>query len=104
VLQAAEDNAALLTVGARSADMLAALELAQFLVGRLRVGWNESGLWSPQAAAGTDAAEVEAMEDELYFRLRGVQRAVMLRAGELLAEEATTLKTLCDSLPMGRVG
>lgn len=104
VLQAAEDNAALLTVGARSADMLAALELAQFLVGRLRVGWNESGLWSPQAAAGTDAAEVEAMEDELYFRLRGVQRAVMLRAGELLAEEATTLKALCDSLPMGRVG
>jgi len=104
VLQAAEDNAALLTVGARSADMLAALELAQFLVGRLRVGWNESGLWSPQAAAGTDAAEVEAMEDELYFRLRGVQRAVMLRAGELLAEEAATLKALCDSLPMGRVG
>lgn len=104
VLQAAEDNAALLTVGARSADMLAALELAQFLVGRLRAGWNESGLWSPQAAAGTDAAEVEAMEDELYFRLRGVQRAVMLRAGELLAEEAATLKALCDSLPMGRVG
>jgi hypothetical protein len=104
VLQAAEDNAALLTVGARSADMLAALELAQFLVGRLRVGWNESGLWSPQAAAGTDAAEVEAMEDELYFRLRGVQRAVMLRAGELLADEAATLKALCDSLPMGRVG
>lgn len=104
VLQAAEDNAALLTVGARSADMLAALELAQFLVGRLRVGWNESGLWSPQAAAGSDAAEVEAMEDELYFRLRGVQRAVMLRAGELLADEAATLKALCDSLPMGRVG
>jgi HD domain len=104
VLQAAEDNAALLTVGARSADMLAALELAQFLVGRLRVGWNESGLWSPQAAAGSDAAEVEAMEDELYFRLRGVQRAVMLRAGELQADESARLKALCDSLPMGRIG
>lgn len=102
VLQAAEDNAALLAVGAGSADMLAALELAQFLIGRLRAGWNESGLWSPQAAAGSDAAEVEAMEDELYFRLRGVQRAVMLRGGELLADEAARLKLLCDSLPMGR--
>ncbi|MFT3954463.1 MAG: HD domain-containing phosphohydrolase [Piscinibacter sp.] len=104
VLQAAEDNAALLAVGARSADMLAALELAQYLIARLRIGWNESGLWSPQAAAGADAAEVEAMEDELYFRLRGVQRAVMLRAGELLAEESARLKLLCDSLPMGRAG
>lgn len=102
VLQAAEDNAALLAVGARSAGMLASLELAQFLVARLRIGWNESGLWSPQAAAGTDAAEVEAMEDELYFRLRGVQRAVMLRAGELSADEASRLTTLCESLPMGR--
>lgn len=104
VLQAAEDNAALLAVGARSAGMLASLELAQFLVARLRIGWNESGLWSPQAAAGTDAAEVEAMEDELYFRLRGVQRAVMLRAGELSADEASRLTTLCESLPMGRAG
>ena len=104
VLQAAEDNAALLAVGARSPDMLAALELAQFLVGRLRIGWNESGLWSPQAAAGTDAAEVEAMEDELYFRLRGIQRAVMLRASELSADEASRLTTLCESLPMGRTG
>lgn len=104
VLQAAEDNAALLAVGARSAGMLASLELAQFLVARLRIGWNESGLWSPQAAAGTDAAEVEAMEDELYFRLRGVQRAVMLRAGELSADEASRLTSLCESLPMGRAG
>lgn len=102
VLQAAEDNAALLAVGARSPDMLAALELAQFLIGRLRIGWNESGLWSPQAAAGTDAAEVEAMEDELYFRLRGIQRAVLLRASELSADEASRLTTLCESLPMGR--
>ena len=102
VLQAAEDNAALLAVGAGSPDMLAALELAQFLIGRLRAGWNESGLWSPQAAAGSDAAEVEAMEDELYFRLRGVQRAVMLRASELTAEEASRLTVLCESLPMGR--
>ena len=104
MLQAAEDNAGLLAVGERSVNMHSALELAQFLVGRLRAGWNESGLWSPQAATGTDAAEVEAVEDELYHRLRGVQRAVLLRAGELPADEAATLAALCESLPMGRVG
>ena len=70
---------------------------------RLRIGWNESGLWHPQAATGVDAAEVEAMEDELYFRLRGIQRAVLMRAGELPAEEAAVLAALCESLPMGRM-
>jgi len=104
VLQAAEDNVALLGAGERSPALRAALELASFLVARLRVGWNESGLWHPQAASGADAAEVEAVEDELYFRLRGIQRAVLMRAGELPAEEAATLAALCDSLPMGRMG
>jgi len=103
VLQSAEDNIALLAVGERSPAMANALELASFLVARLRVGWNESGLWHPQAATGVDAAEVEAMEDELYFRLRGVQRAVMMKAGELPAAEAGALAALCESLPMGRM-
>ncbi|MGD9835846.1 MAG: HD-GYP domain-containing protein [Piscinibacter sp.] len=102
VLQSAEDNIALLAVGDRSPAMAQALELASFLVARLRIGWNESGLWHPQAATGLDAAEVEAMEDELYFRLRGVQRAVMMKAGELSATEAGALAALCESLPMGR--
>jgi hypothetical protein len=103
VLQSAEDNIALLVVGDRSPAMAKALELASFLVARLRIGWNESGLWHPQAATGLDAAEVEAMEDELYFRLRGVPRAVMMKAGELPADEAGALAALCDSLPMGRM-
>ncbi|MGE4052249.1 MAG: HD-GYP domain-containing protein [Piscinibacter sp.] len=102
VLQSAEDNIALLAVGERSPAMAQALELASFLVARLRIGWNESGLWHPQAATGVDAAEVEAMEDELYFRLRGVQRAVMMKAGELSAAEAGALAALCESMPMGR--
>lgn len=102
VLQAAEDDIALLAVGERSAAMMQVLELASFLVARLRIGWNESGLWHPQAATGADAAEVEAMEDELYFRLRGVQRAVSMKAGELPAAEAAALAALCESLPMGR--
>lgn len=104
VLQAAEDNVALLAVGDRSPALGAALELASFLVARLRIGWNESGLWHAQAASGVDAAEVEALEDELYFRLRGIQRAVLMRAGELPPDEAAALAALCESLPMGRMG
>jgi hypothetical protein len=104
VLQAAEDNVALLAVGDRSPALQAALELAAFLVARLRMGWNESGLWHAQAASGVDAAEVEALEDELYFRLRGIQRAVLMRAGELPADEAAALAALCESLAMGRTG
>ena len=48
-----------------------------------------------------DAAEVEAVEDELYFRLRGVQRAALLLAGQLPADEAGTLNRFCDTLAMG---
>jgi len=78
-----------------------ALGLSKFLLTRLRAGWNESGLWNPQALVSADAAEVEALEDELYFRLRGVQRATLLLAGTLPAQEAAALAELCDSLAMG---
>ncbi len=78
-----------------------ALKLAEFLLGRLRTGWNESGLWNPSALLSADATEVEALEDELYFRLRGVQRAALLRAGTLQAPQAQQLQDLCDSLAMG---
>ena len=77
------------------------MELAQFLISRLRAGWNESGLWSVDAISATDAAEVEALEDELYFRLRGVQRATLLAAGKLPPEEAAVLDEVCNSLAMG---
>ena len=58
-------------------------------------------MWNPQALVSADAAEVEALEDELYFRLRGVQRATLLLAGQLPAPEAASLGELCDSLAMG---
>ena len=51
--------------------------------------------------SSADAAEVEALEDELYFRLRGVQRATLLAAGRLPPEEAAVLDEVCDSLAMG---
>lgn len=101
VLEAAERRVDALAAQARLPALQQALELAAFLLGRLRTGWNESGLWNPSALLSTDAAEVEALEDELYFRLRGVQRAALLRAGTLPAPEAQQLQELCDSLAMG---
>ncbi len=101
VLCAAESNVAALAALARSPALQQALALSQFLIARLRAGWNESGMWNPRALSGADAAEVEAVEDELYARLRGVQRATLRLAGELPAAEAATLGAFCDSLAMG---
>ncbi len=102
VLNAAEANVAVVAGRSRLLQMKKALELAQYLISRLRTGWNESGLWSNlDTMAAADAAEVEALEDELYFRLRGVQRATLLAAGKLPPEEAAVLDEVCESLAMG---
>ena len=101
VLQAAEGAVSGMARQATLPALKEALALAQFLLARLRTGWNESGMWNPRALAAPDAAEVEAVEDELYFRLRGIQRATLMRAWQLPPEEAAALTRLCDSLAMG---
>ena len=101
VLQAAESHVAELAARTAHQALKDTLVLAQFLLGRLRSGWNESGMWNPRALASADAAEVEAVEDELYARLRGIQRAMLLRAGQLPKAESAELSTLCESLAMG---
>ena len=101
VLAQAEAHVAQHAAQATLPALQGALGLATFLLTRLRIGWNESGLWNPQALISADAAEVEALENELYFRLRGVQRAALLLAGQLPAPEAASLGELCDSLAMG---
>jgi hypothetical protein len=55
-------------------------------------------LWSASAVSARDAAEVEAIEDELIFRLRGVERAALLRAGELAPGDSARLGRLCEAL------
>ena len=100
-LTAAETQVAELLPKAQLPALKSALVLSQFLIGRLRTGWNESGMWNPSALLSADAAEVEAVEDELYFRLRAVQRAALLLAGQLPPAEAATLTGFCDSLAMG---
>lgn len=101
VLHAAERQVSALADQAKAVPLKGALALAGFLLQRLRTGWNESGLWNPQALASADAAEVEALEDEIYFRLRSIQRATLLHAGELPADEAAALQALGESLAMG---
>ena len=91
-----------LTDDGNSPALKDALALSQHLIGRLRAGWYASGLWNSEALQATDAGEVESVEDELFFRLRSIERATLLRAGELPAPEAERLSELCGSLDTGR--
>ena len=84
--------------GAESSALKEALALSRHLLGRLRTGWFASGLWSAEAIAEQDAAEVEAVEDELYFRLRSIERAARLSAGDLPPADAERLEQLCAEI------
>jgi HD-GYP domain-containing protein (c-di-GMP phosphodiesterase class II) len=87
-LQAAERSTEALHQSAQSAALKDAMGLAEHLLSRLRTGWNASGLWSQQDMTEQDVAELEAVEAELLFRLRGIQRAALLRAGTLTGDDA----------------
>ena len=97
-LQAAQFRADALVPNAESPALRDALELTQHLLARLRTGWYASGLWSHEALTPQFAAEVEAIEDELFFRLNAIERAAQLRAGDLPPPDADRLDLLCDSL------
>ena len=99
-LRAAHDSTTALAAGADTASLREALKLADYLLGRLRAGWFASGLWSTEALSAQDAAEVEAVEDELFFRLRSIERAALLRAGDLPAADAARLEELCAAMRM----
>jgi hypothetical protein len=100
-LHEALQQAEMLQRAAETAGLKDALGMAQHLLQRLRAGWNASGLWSADTRAVQDAAEIEAIEDELRFRLQAVQRAALLRAGDLPAEDAWRLQLLCERLAGG---
>jgi hypothetical protein len=100
-LQGAQDCAKGLAPAAEAPALKDALALAQYLLDRLRAGWYTSGLWNAEALRATEAAEVEAIEDELFFRLGAIERAALLRAGELAAPDAARLNVLCLSLRAG---
>ncbi len=97
-LAEAHDSIEVLATSAESAALQGALQLADALLDRLRTGWFASGLWSTEAVALLDAAEVEAVEDELIHRLCGIERAARLKAGELTPGDAHRLGLLCQSL------
>ncbi len=97
-LQTAMAHAASLAPAARTPALQDAFGLVQHLLQRLQLGWNASGLWHAGHLAAQDSAEVEAIEDELLLRLRGIQRAALLRAGTLPADDAQRLALLCDGL------
>jgi hypothetical protein len=98
VLQAAQSQATTLMDGAESLALKDALALGLHLLSRLRMGWNASGLWYGHAIEAQDCAEVEAIEDELAFRLRAIERAVLLRARHLPEADSLRLALFVESL------
>ncbi len=97
-LQAAQFRADALVTSAASPALRETLGLAQHLLGRLRTGWFASGLWSSEAVMADNASEIESIEDELFFRLNGIERAARLCAGDLPPADADRLDLLCDTL------
>ena len=97
-LRGAQRSANTLADAAQTAPLKEAIVLVQHLLGRLRAGWYASGLWSSEGISAQDAAEVEAVEAELSFRLRCIERAALLRAGVLAGDEALRLGQLCQAL------
>jgi len=97
-LQTAHVGIVALASNAQSQALMDALTLAQHLLARLRKGWNASGLWIEGAVTVQDAAEVEAVEQELLFRLRGIHSATLLRAGKLPAADLQSLTLLGEQL------
>jgi hypothetical protein len=97
-LQTAQVGIVALASTAQSQALMDALGLAQHLLARLRKGWNASGLWIDGELAVHDAAEVEAVEQELLFRLRSIHSATLLRAGKLPAGDLQSLKLLGEQL------
>lgn len=83
---------------AKSQALMDALTLSQALLARLRKGWAASGLWSGGELALQDAAEIEAVEHELLFRLRAIRSATLLRAGKLPAGDLQSLMVLGEQL------
>lgn len=98
-LQAVHHKAQTLSEVASTDALRDALALTQHLVSRLRTGFNASGMWAADAAELQDAAEVEAVEEELLWRLHAIQRVARLHAGDDLPhEDELRLNLLCEDL------
>jgi len=84
--------------GEPSAGLQRAADLSLYLLHKLRLGWNESGLWSPEAIGTVEAAEVEAVQVALRARLKEIERAARLAAGPLADDDEDRLNQLCAGL------
>ena len=98
VMDGASDAAAALLHEAMSEDLKGALALTEHLLNRLRRGLTTTGLWHADPVASPNAAEVEAVEGELRYRLRRIERAVRLRAGLLNDQDTQRLDRVCQRL------
>lgn len=98
VMDDASDAAAALLHDAMSDDLKGALALTEHLLNRLRRGLTTTGLWHLDPVTSPNAAEAEAVEGELRYRLRRIERAVRLRAGLLTDQDTQRLDRVCQRL------
>ena len=96
-LQGAMNRLELLLPDHPGPNLSRAAELCRHLLHKLRQGWNESGLWSPNAIGIDQIAEAEAVLS-LGHRLATIERMARLTAGELSGEEQDSLDGFCASL------
>jgi hypothetical protein len=97
-LYAAQISISALQSSADQGALRDSLNLSQHLLARLRRGWHASGLGQDGRVEPQESAEVEAVEDELLFRLHGIQRAALLHAGDLPEGDRKRLALMCEGL------
>jgi len=78
-------------------------DLTLGLLQRLRDGWNESGLWSPDGVDADHLAEAEAVQDALRSRLLEIGRVARLASAQASDEDRACVERLCASLIEGLV-
>ncbi len=103
-LASALASVAELRAEAQSPALQSAFALAKHLLQRLRTGWYASGLWSADAVSATEAAEVEAVAQELGHRLLAIERATRLRAGDVAGDDACRLDRFAVALQGAAAG
>jgi hypothetical protein len=78
-------------------------DLTLGLLQRLRDGWNESGLWSPDGVDADHLAEAEAVQDALRSRLLEIGRVARLASAEASDDDRACVERICALLIEGLV-
>ncbi|MEO8858320.1 MAG: HD domain-containing phosphohydrolase [Burkholderiaceae bacterium] len=97
IISDAASCAAALACSNRPAVRAAALRAAHLLE-RLRVGWNDMGLWADAASAASASPELAMADDELRYRLSHLERDCLAQHADPDAADRQPLAVLWQCL------